>query len=177
MTKLILLLQCLVLVIVIGFGTWLKMTSPRVAVVRSALVVEGYEGMKEARSEYQRTVQAWQAHLDSLDQRYSLAIQAYEQEKKRLSAKENQSRQMALEHQRGELEKYQASLEQQAKTAEERMIQGSLNQINSYVEQLADQQGFNIVLGTTQSGNILYANDAVDITDEVLTGLNQHYRK
>ena len=177
MTKLILLLQCLILVIVIGFGTWLKMTSPRVAVVRSALVVEGYEGMKEARSEYQHTIQAWQAHLDSLDQRFSLAVRAYEQEKKRLSVTEDQSRRIALEHQRGELEKYQASLAQQAKTAEERMIQGSLNQINSYVEQLADQQGFSIVLGTTQSGNILYANDAVDITDEVLAGLNQPYKK
>jgi outer membrane protein len=177
MIKRILLLQCLVLVIVVGFGTWLKITSPKVAIVRSALVVEGYEGMKEARSEYQHTLQGWQAHLDSLDQRFNLAIRAYEQEKKKLSATENQSRQIALAHQRAELEKYQASLEQQAKTAEERMIQGSLNQINSYVEQLADQQGFNIVLGTTQSGNILYANDAVDITDEVLTGLNQHYKK
>src|SRR4028119_297416 len=100
MTKLILLLQCLILVIVIGFGTWLKMTSPRVAIVRSALVVEGYEGMKEARSEYQHTIQAWQAHLDSLDQRLSLAIRVYEQEKRRLSATENQARQIALEHQR-----------------------------------------------------------------------------
>ena len=52
-----------------------------------------------------------------------------------------------------------------------------MSQINSFVKQYAEQEGYDIILGTTQSGSLLYANNALDITEEIVEALNQYYKQ
>jgi outer membrane protein len=71
---------------------------------------------------------------------------------------------------------HQAAVAQQAQSEEAKLAEGVLNQINGFVETYARDRGYTLVLGTTQTGSLLYASDAVDITEEVLQGLNQAYQ-
>jgi Skp family chaperone for outer membrane proteins len=82
-----------------------------------------------------------------------------------------------LEQKEVELEKYGAAIREQAQAEEDKLLGGALAQINSFVKAYAREQGYTVVLGTTQSGSLLYASDAVDITDQVLRGLNESYKK
>jgi outer membrane protein len=162
--------------ICIAFCVWLKMSMPKIAYVRSAVIVDGYSGMKEARIAYELKAQAWQSHIDTLTADYNKAFASYNtyQTTKKSNAYNHEKTQ--LENKRYTLDKYRLAIEEKAQQEEEKLTQGALNQINSFIENYAKNKGYTVVLGTTQAGNILYANDAVDITEEVLQGLNQNYK-
>ena len=57
-----------------------------------------------------------------------------------------------------------------------KLTAGIVNQFNTYVEKYAKDEGYDVVLGATLSGNILYAKDAIDITPQLIEGLNDTYK-
>ena len=161
----------------VGIFLYMRSAASQVAVVRSAEVVAQYAGMKEAKSVYQNKVAQWQATLDSLSNQLELSQQALESERVSLSLNEKTRREAMLGQQEAKVDKYQAVIEKKAKEEEEKILQGALNQINSYIEAYALENNYSVVLGTTQTGNILYAGKKIDITEEVITGLNNNYHK
>lgn len=61
---------------------------------------------------------------------------------------------------------------------EEKNLTKRLNdQIFDYMQEYAPAHGLKYVLGYTRGGGILYAVDSLDITDAVLQGLNEKYKK
>jgi len=52
-----------------------------------------------------------------------------------------------------------------------------LNSIMEYLEKIQPKYNYHFVLGTSFGGGVLYANKNLDITDEVVQGLNEEYRK
>ncbi|GGD07600.1 OmpH family outer membrane protein [Hyunsoonleella pacifica] len=47
--------------------------------------------------------------------------------------------------------------------------------LNEYIEIFATQNGYNIVLGTNGSGNVMYAKTSINITNEILEFSNKKY--
>ncbi len=176
MYKTLLVINFTLLSVCLGFCVWLKQASPKIAYVRSTVIVEGFQGVKEVRVAYQRKASQWQAEVDRLSARLNQSVQQYSNESGNMSEAQRVKRKVILTNQQTELQQHQSVVQEKAAAEEDRMLQGALNQINQYVKEYAGQKGYDMVLGTTQSGNILYANDGVDITDEVLKGLNQDYK-
>jgi outer membrane protein len=50
-----------------------------------------------------------------------------------------------------------------------------LNSIMEYLKSIENEQAYQFVLGTTFGGNVLYANDNLNITLSVIEGLNKKY--
>jgi outer membrane protein len=48
-------------------------------------------------------------------------------------------------------------------------------QINKYVEEYAQENRYDVIMGGNGSGNIMYLSKKVNITDEVLTYINKKY--
>lgn len=48
--------------------------------------------------------------------------------------------------------------------------------ISDFIKQYNSGKNFSYVLGYSQGGGILFANDSLDITNEILEGLNSEYR-
>jgi outer membrane protein len=55
------------------------------------------------------------------------------------------------------------------------ITQKVLNQINSFVKVYAQKNGYKLIIGTTEDGNLMYADETLDITDDVLSELNIKY--
>lgn len=49
------------------------------------------------------------------------------------------------------------------------------NQLNSYVEQYGEENSFDVIIGMQGNGNVMYAREGVNITDEVVAYANQKY--
>jgi len=159
-----------------GWTFYRTLNTPRIAFVRSAQLVEGFTGMKEARASFTKKTQTTQANIDSLQKSLMQSINSYSAERSSLSKEEQQKREQLLGMQQNAMQQYVAAMEERSGEEESEMTQGVLNQINSFVEQYGREQGYTVILGTTLSGNVLYGEDIVDITDEVLTGLNTSYK-
>ncbi|MBI2968995.1 MAG: OmpH family outer membrane protein [Bacteroidetes bacterium] len=160
---------------VILTGTVLFKT-PKIGYVRSQNLIYGYLGMKEAQSRFQEKTNQWQTNTDTLRFDYQKSLSAYQQEYSKLSEKERKERENLLELQKNNVLNYSDAVSKKAKEEEEKMTEGVLNQINAFAEEFGKSEGYDIIFGTTLSGNLLYGNGAMDITDELLAGLNDKYK-
>jgi outer membrane protein len=158
-----------------GAGFYRTLHGIKVAYIRSSDMVYSYEGMKDAQKAYQDKINIWQGNVDTLRVELEHSINQYNNELTKLSEKEKAEKQNLLSRQQQSYTQYAESIKEKSKKEEEDMTQGVLNQINSFVEQYAKEKGYDMVFGTTTSGNIMYARDYMDITQEVLKALNENY--
>ncbi|GGF27937.1 hypothetical protein GCM10011383_44550 [Hymenobacter cavernae] len=74
-----------------------------------------------------------------------------------------------------QLQQYREAIQQKAVAEQQRLDKETLDEINAYLKQYGKEKGYDFILGATEQGNIVYAAEGKDITEEVLTGLNQQY--
>ncbi len=161
----------------LGLGIYNTMSKKRIAYVRSGLVLEKFEGMIEARKLFDQKLSKWQSEYDTLVSLYNNKMELYQIKEKSLSA--NQKAEFALEIKKLEenINKYQENAEKNSATEKDKLSLGAVNQINDYIKEYAEKHNLSIVLGVTNTGNILYGEDAVDITEDIIKGLNKNYKK
>lgn len=154
---------------------WNVQRTPRVAYVRSEELVYGYFGMKEAMTEFGNTRKVQQANIDTLtlDLQRGMALRNELQAAGRIQ--ELEEHQQLLQKQYNDLEQFRKATEERAAAEEQRILGSVLGQINTFVEKYAQERGYDVVLGTTASGSLLYGNGAYDITDELMVALNKDH--
>lgn len=149
---------------------WTAKRTPRMAYVRSQDLVYGYLGMKEAMSEFQGKQNTWKANMDTLQadiQRTRATLPR--------DGKADPAKVADLERQQNNLLRYQDAMGTKMHEDEQRMLNGVLGQVNAFVEKYAKEKGYDVVLGTTDAGSLLYGNGAMDITNELLAALNKDH--
>lgn len=149
---------------------------PKIGYIKSTELFEGFVGMKEAKAKYEQKVGAWQANFDTLSKDYHQSLLRFDREYQQMGAKERAEKTTLLRSQMQNLEQYKQTIEEKFKKEDDALTQGVYNQVNTYVKQYGEEQGYTIILGTTNNGNILYGRDQVDITERVLKGLNDTYK-
>ena len=160
----------------VAFFLLLKLCTPKIAYVRSAELVNKYEGMKESRTMYKDKIAQWQSNIDTLESDYQKSVSKYTLESTKQSAAARIESENLLEKQRQNIQQYVKTLDEKAREEDQKMTERVINQINSFVEQYGKQHGYDFILGTTQSGNILYGSSSKDMTEEVLKELNESYK-
>lgn len=165
----------LCLIGVVAYWGVIRKDNNRIVFVRSADLIYGYAGMKEAQTKFQMQGADKKSRVDTLSQAYDRAHQAYLSELPQLSPAQKLEREKTLVEMRNGVYQYASVVEEEAKDRETEMINGVLTQINTFVAQYAKDMGYAMVIGTTDSGNVLYGDPANDITDDLLKALNANY--
>ena len=70
---------------------------------------------------------------------------------------------------------YRQAIQEKAQSEEAHSNQVILGEINGYIKYYGKEKGYDFILGATDNGNIVYAAEGKDITEEVLAGLNKQY--
>lgn len=164
---------CLAGVILLSIFLFLNRT--KIGYVNTGPLIEGYVGMKEARNNYQSQSQIWQANIDTLQLDFQRAVNKYNIQLPELYQQEKATQQASLKQMQDNIIQYTNAIKEKAQKEDERITKGVLNQINSYIGEYGEKHGFDIILGTTASGSLLYAKDKIDITEDILKGLNESY--
>lgn len=160
----------------IGLTVWVLNRSVKVVYVRSQDLVYNYLGMKEVQNKFESQKQAWQSNLDTLKMDFQRSLSKFQEEYKHLSEQEKKTREQMLRTQENNVIQYNEAVTAKYKEEEDKMLQGVLNQVNSFVEKYGKEKGYDIILGTTLSGSLLYGENTMDITEEVLAELNKNYQ-
>ena len=163
------------LLVSIGISLSNRNDMQQVAVVRSAEVIDQYMGVKEANHQYQEQLNSWQQELDTLQKVIESRVAEYQQLAESLSEQERMQHETELQRLVTQSQQYKQSIEQKAAEQNDELLQGALNQINEFVAQYAEANNYDVVLGTTAGGNVLYGAEYVDITNEIIEGLNASY--
>lgn len=159
-----------------GWNFYRTTQVPKIAYVRSGDLVYEYIGTKEARKSYDGKSQLWQSNLDTLKSDFQRAVSDYNLHYSSLTDKEKAEREKLLRQQENNIGVYAQNIQKQVNEEDTKMMQGVLNQVNAFAEEYAKQHGYDLIVGTTTSGNVLYGTTAMDITDDLLKAMNENYK-
>ncbi len=154
---------------------YLHFTSQKIVYVDSSRLINGYQGMIDARKAYQEKAQVWQTNIDTLASEVQEAIREYEKENGQLTAKERQLSQELIRTKQNQLRDYQQAMGDKAAQEDGQMTGRVFEQINAYIKQYGAKKNYRIIIAATEYGNVAYATEELDITNEILAGLNKEY--
>lgn len=140
-------------------------------------LVIGYEGMKAARQEFETKSVAWKANLDTLRSEVEGKMKEYDVKKASMNAREKQLSEELIKAKQEQYINYEQVIQEKVQTEDQQLSKNVLTKVNDYVKRYGKEHGYKIILAATQYGNIVYAEEGIDVTDEVLKGLNGEYPK
>lgn len=143
--------------------------------VDSARLMNNYAGMQDARNAFQQKAAMWKANIDTLTNEVQRQIMNYEKESTKMTSKERQLSQELIKTKQTQLMQYQQAMNTQAQQEDAKMTGEVVAQINAYLKKYGEQKGYTIIMAATEYGNLAYADEGLDITNEALEGLNNEY--
>lgn len=145
--------------------------------VNSDSLLTKYEYFKDLKVKLDAKSKAAQTDLGAKQQAFQREVAQYQQSQNTLPADQRAATEERLGRKQQELQAYQqnagAALQDEQAKEQEKLY----NKIADYLKIYAKDKGFKMVL-TYQKGNsaILYADPSLDVTSEVIVGLNEGYK-
>lgn len=165
-----------ILIIQISSISWSYLVpSTEVVYVNNDRLINGYQGMIDARATFEEKHQVWKANIDTLTLKVTQAIHEFEKNSAQMSKTEQQLSKELIQTRQQQLQQYQQAIQQQAEQADTEMTNRVLTQVNTFLSEYGDSHDYQVIMGANNSGNILYAQEGLDITDRVLEELNRNY--
>jgi outer membrane protein len=160
----------------LGFNIYFSSKGPTLAYVRSHDLISKYAGTIEARAAFEKKKSTMQANVDSLKFLFEKEKQSYINSAASMSNSLRVENENRLNQQHSQLLQYSSAIEEKIEEEDSKMMGAVLGQVNSFVEEYAKENGWDVIMGTTLSGNLLYGNKSLDITDDLLEKLNEKYK-
>ena len=165
----------ILMAVALGVNYYFTFQSGKLAMVDSNKLLEQYQGMINARSEFAVKAKGWQSNIDTLVKEMNMAVQKYQADRPSMTSKEIELNEQLLDSKRKQLTDYQNAISQQSQQEDGVMTQRVLDEVNSFLTDYGKDQGYDVIFGATGAGNIIYTKDYIDITDEVIEKLNASY--
>ena len=140
-------------------------------------LMEGYKRTKVSNAEFEKKAILMKSKVDTLVANWQKELQSYEKERVSLSPKELKLKQELLGNKQQQINGYQESIQKQIREENKKVTQTVINDINDYIKVYGKKHGYKIIFGANGQGNIMYADESTDLTDEILKGLNEEYSK
>jgi outer membrane protein len=145
--------------------------------VESGKMLDGYQGMKDARKAFETKAKGWERQNQALISGFRTAVEQYQKTAATLTPEQRAATEQKLQAQQQQGAVEQQKIQAQAQEAEAKLTQTVLESVNKKVEAYGKAHGYKMILIAAPSGTIAYGEKGLDITAPVLTYLNSEYRK
>lgn len=160
-----------------SFALYRTYTGTELVYVDVNKLIEGYGRTKIAKEEFDKKAKLMKANVDSLLGGWQKELKEYEIQRHRFSPKDLQFKQEMLADKQQQINNYQEAIQNQIEEENKKITQSVINEINVYVKNYGKVHNQTIIFGATGQGNIMYADENADLTQEILEGLNADYDK
>jgi outer membrane protein len=147
----------------------------KTAYVDTTKLVQEYKEMKDVEADFNSKSDSVRKQLDSVARVFQQEVQAYQSEMNSMSQAQRQEKE-------GELMQKQQMLQQQQQMQSNRLREQStavmdslVKKIKDYVKDYGQENNYTYIFGSNESANIMYAEEGLDITQDILSKLNEEY--
>jgi outer membrane protein len=142
-------------------------------------VLSHFDMATDLSGELQTKFNASESEFQAKQKAYQNDVNDYQYKSQRglITRSEAQTAEQELYAKQQNLAKLQQDLSQDLQEKQTVMNRQVINAIMEYLKKNSSQLNYKYVLGTSFGGNILYANDSLDITKNIVTGLNENYQE
>ena len=104
--------------------------------------------MEEAVQQYETQISDWQSRLDSIQKELHLEITNFKADSLQYSRKEKIARKEKIRAMQYEYQQLNYQINEKAKAEDQKIMQSILNQINSFIYEYGEKNGYDIIHGT-----------------------------
>ncbi|MEA1887861.1 MAG: OmpH family outer membrane protein [Bacteroidota bacterium] len=156
-----------------------KMTPTNIAYVEIDSIILNFDMYFDLRDELMQKQQSSEAELNTKGKQYQSGARDYEEKVRKGLVTRATAAQMEQEllQQQQDLMNLRNELENQLMEEEQVMNRKILNYIYDFLEEFSADNYYDYILAKRFGSPVMYANDSLDITKEVLRGVNYKYRE
>ncbi len=151
--------------------------SEPVVYVDSDSLLSKYDYYKKVRAEMQDKGKRLQADMQRKGRSFQSEVQAYQKNAVNLTPDQKKVTEERLGRKQQELQTYQQTLSQQLGKEEQDINSRLYDKVQIYLKEYCLVNKHKMVMTYSKGGNLLYGDKGLDVTSEVVKGLNQAYAK
>jgi outer membrane protein len=147
--------------------------SPKIGYVNSAILMEKYKGLLEVREKIRKETEEGQKNIKTLEAELNQLGQEIIRDGAGWDSETAKGKRQTLANKQDEYARYSRAVSEKAAKLEKDLMQPVYDEVNARISRFGQERGYDLILGTVAGGNILFADRATDLTNEVLAYLNE----
>lgn len=149
----------------------------RIAFINSDTVLKYYDYFKVSRNQLEAKGKKMDTDFRNRAQSLQRDIASYQSTAGNLTINQAKTIEEDLTKKQQNLRLYQESLAQELSLEENKLNQALYGRVTDFLSRYSEEKGIHIVLKFDPSSDVLYGGKSLDITQEVIAGLNENYQK
>lgn len=150
----------------------------KIVFVNSDSLLNKYEYFKVLTNKMESKGKAAEADLKAKGQAFQKEMQQYQAQANSMTAEERARTEERLARRQQELQAYQQNAGAAFQNEQAKEQEALYNKVADYLKEYAKNKGYKMVLKYQKgTGDILFADESLDVTSEVIKGLNEAYQK
>ncbi|MBT1686996.1 OmpH family outer membrane protein [Dawidia soli] len=146
-----------------------------VAYINSDTVLKYYEYLKAEKITLEDKTKKMEQDFRNRAQGLQNEIAAYQRNVSSMTLGQVRATEEELGKKQQNLQMYQQSLSQALMEEEAKLNRELYTRVTEYLKKYGKEKGLHVVLKRDPASDVLWANDALDISQDVITGLNSEY--
>ncbi|GMQ23951.1 hypothetical protein Aoki45_06330 [Algoriphagus sp. oki45] len=149
----------------------------KVAFVYTDSVINKYDLFKKKSEEITEKGRKFEGDLQSRARGFEQEVATFQQTGGNMTPNQQRAKQEELMQKEQNLMTYRNNLMQELSADEATLYNEVYDQVQTYLNEYAKEQGYDVILSYTRGGAMWYASEAMDITTAVVEGLNKKYNQ
>lgn len=159
-----------------GTSDTTAVTDLRVAYINSDTVLKYYEYLKINKEKFEAKTKKYDQDLKNRAIGLQTEISNYQRAVNNMTFSQAKAAEEDLQKKQQNLQMYEQSLTQQL-MQEEAILQNALyERVTRYLKKYGEDKGLHLVLKFNPASDVLYGTQAIDITQDVINGLNEDFK-
>lgn len=164
--------------VIVAFAILLaSCTQNKIAYVDVEVLMKDYEGTKALEVKMKEKQELKAKELDSLTAPFQEKVKNYYQVAQKLSAQKRAEAEAGLQQEQQFLQQQQQLATQELQKETQEGYEVITKAVDSLVGNYAKSNGYNMIFGTSGKGTVMYGDEKLDVTKQVIEVLNKEYSK
>ena len=152
-------------------------TPNKIAYVDSSKLMIGFSEANKVNKEIEAEKKQYEENLKVLEDSVKANMDLMSKEFDSATPKKKNELREKLREWNTKMNRYQKAGAEEVANKHQQKMEVIIKKMNAYITEYGREHKYDLILGTTTGGNILYANqDKIDITDKIVKGLNERYK-
>jgi outer membrane protein len=148
----------------------------RIAYVNSDTIGKYYNYLKDTRDVMEAKTKRMDSDFQKRAQGLQNEIAAYQRNVNNMTLGQVKATEEDLGKKQQNLQMYQQRLSQEVMQDEARINKELYDKVTAYLSKYGEEKGIQVILKYDPTSDVLHASNALDVTKEVIAGLNEQYK-
>jgi outer membrane protein len=149
----------------------------KIAYITSDSVLKHYDYLKDEQKKFDDKGKDIENDLKKRAQGLQSEIESYQRNVNSMTIGQAKAVEEDLGKKQQNFEMYRERVTQEVLADQDKLNKALYDKVTAFLKDYCSEKGYHIVLKFNSSSDLLYANQALDISKDVIAGLNEAYRK